>query len=70
MNILSISKGVNSILKNKNPGLIEILIHPGKSSLKEKKLWESHSQHLYYTKKERFNELVLSQNKKIRKIIS
>tara|TARA_B110000263_G_C15201358_1_gene460804 strand:- start:87 stop:956 length:870 start_codon:yes stop_codon:yes gene_type:complete len=70
MNVHSIFKGVNSILKNNNHGLIEILIHPGKSSFKEKKLWESHSQHLYYTSKERFNELVLSQNKKIKKIIS
>ncbi len=69
MSLNSIFKGVKNIFNNKKTGLIEILIHPGQSNLKEKKLWESNDQYLYYTRKERFNELLLSKNKKLKKIL-
>ena len=69
MTLSSIKNGIDSTLNNKKSGLIEVLIHPGHSTMKEKYLWDIDQQHSYYLKKERFNELVLSKNKKLKKIL-
>jgi len=68
MNSLTIKKGLE-VYKDKNKQeLVEILIHPGASKLKEKSIFTSDNQQSYYLKKERLDELNLSKDPKLHKI--
>ena len=69
MTLNSIKNGIDNLAHTQKSSLIEVLIHPGYSSTKEKDLWDTKQQHSYYIKKERHNELLLSKNKKLKKIL-
>ena len=50
--------------------MVEILIHPGNSSFKERSTFDKRGEQSYYLKKERISELNLSKDKKLHKIFS
>ena len=70
MNFSSIKKGLEFYKAKKNQELVEILIHPGASKLKEKSIFTNDNQQSYYLKKERLDELNLSKDQKLHKIFN
>lgn len=50
--------------------IVEILIHPGHSIRKEKNLWKFSDSYKYFIHSNRKKELLLSQNKNLKKILS
>jgi len=70
MNFFTIKKGLEFYKAKKNQELVEILIHPGASKLKEKSSFTNDNQQSYYLKKERLDELNLSKDQKLHKIFS
>ena len=69
MSIDSIKKGLKKTFNNFQKASIEILIHPGKSKLSERKYWQVKSQHQFYINKERSEELMLSKNKHLKELL-
>ena len=62
--------GNRSKKAKKNQELVEILIHPGASKLKEKSSFTNDNHQSYYLKKERLDELNFSKDQKLHKIFS